>query len=63
MKIYYTIEYHTYSKRWVLWENTKFERGESCRGIFRGTKKECEEYLKNLKEKKRKYENRRKENL
>lgn len=58
MRVYYTIEYHRYSKRWVLWKNTKFEKGESCRGIYRGSKKECEEYLRKLEEYKRIYEKR-----
>ena len=60
MRIYYTIEYHSEMKRWVLWENTKYDRGESFRGIFKGSKKECEEYLRKLKEKKKREELRRK---
>ena len=63
MRIYYTIEYHRENKRWVLWENTKYERGENCRGIYRGTKKDCEEKLKEIKEKKRKDEFRRKRKI
>lgn len=50
MHVYYTIEYHPYNKYWVVWENSKFERGTHFRGIFRGTKKECKEFLEELKE-------------
>lgn len=63
MRIYYTIEYHRELKKWVLWENTKYDRGESCRGIFKGNKKECEEKLKEIKEKERKNEFRRKKTI
>lgn len=63
MRTYYTIEYNRNSKKWVLWKNIRFERGECCSGIFRGNKKECEEKLKEIKEKIKKDEYRRKNTL
>jgi hypothetical protein len=33
----------------VLWQTAESERGYCVRGIFHGTKKECEEKLKEIK--------------
>ncbi len=49
MEIKYNITYHKQSKKWVVWKNIESERGINCMGIFRGTRKECELKLKELK--------------
>lgn len=48
-KIYYTIEYHNLMKKYILWKNVDSKNGYATKGIYAGTKKECKEYLKNLK--------------
>ena len=35
-------------KKWVVMQYTESERGFGSGRIFKGTKKECEEYLKEL---------------
>lgn len=37
---------------YVLWKENKTKYGMGIRGIFQGTKKECEEKLKEIKEEK-----------
>ena len=55
-KVSYEISKHRESKEWVVWKiNTDLRPkegrgGMSTRGIFRGTKKECQEKLKEIKE-------------
>lgn len=49
MTIKYTIQKHKQLDKFVLWKETKTEHGIGFRGIFQGTKKECEEYLKKIK--------------
>lgn len=48
-KIYYTIEYHKLMGKYVLWKNVDSENGYASKGIYSGTKKECEKFLKDLK--------------
>lgn len=54
MEIYYTIEYNSKNKTWIVFKNTEGLRSFNFCGIYKGTKKECKEYLKenNLKESK-----------
>ena len=49
LTIKYTIQKHKQLDKFVLWKETKTEHGIGFRGIFQGTKKECEEYLKKIK--------------
>ena len=48
-KIYYTIEYHKLMKKYILWKNVDSKNGFASKGIYAGTKKECEEKLKEIK--------------
>ena len=41
---YYTLEKH--NDEWVVWENTFNEHSGGVRGVFKGTKNECKEYVK-----------------
>ena len=43
---------HKQLNKFVLWKETKTEHGIGFRGIFQGTKKECQEYLEKIKESK-----------
>lgn len=42
----YSIEKHEKSNKWIVWKETNIGKGISVRGIFQGTRKECEEFLK-----------------
>ena len=42
----YKIQKHKQLGKYVLWKENKY----SCRGIYQGTKQECEDKLKELKE-------------
>ena len=51
MNIIYTLEYHKPSKKWVVWKNIEGNQGYSFKGIFKGSRKECQEWIKkNLEE-------------
>ena len=41
---YYTLEKH--NDEWVVWENTFKDYSGGVRAIFRGSKKDCKEYVK-----------------
>lgn len=46
----YTIEYHKQMEKWVLWKEINTEHGFAVKGIFNGTKQQCEiEKIKQLK--------------
>lgn len=47
-KITYEINYKKKDKIWVLWKTTECSHCTDLRGIFKGTKKECEEKKKEL---------------
>lgn len=49
MKITYDITYNSYYKHWVVWKNIEKEKGCSCIAVFKGTRKECQQRLKELK--------------
>lgn len=51
MIIKYTINKHKgyYRDYYVVWKETKTEHGYGAKGIFQGTRKECQEYLEKLK--------------
>lgn len=42
----YSIEKHEKLNKWIVWKETNIGKGISVRGIFQGTRKECEEFLK-----------------
>ncbi|MBR2245690.1 MAG: hypothetical protein IKN65_00895 [Clostridia bacterium] len=48
-KIKYTIQYHNQLGKYVLWKEVESEHGFGIKGIFNGTRKECQEYLQTLK--------------
>lgn len=45
----YTLQKHKQLGKYVVWKETKTEHGIGVKGVFQGTKKECEEYLERLK--------------
>ena len=47
--IKYSIKYHKQLKEYILWKELESEKGFNVRGIYKGTKKECTEKLKELK--------------
>lgn len=47
----YSIKKHKQLDKYVVWQETKIGHGFACKGIFQGTKKECEEFLKERKDK------------
>lgn len=52
MKIIRKIEKSNFpegNKKWIVMQYTESERGYGSGRIFKGTKKECQEYLKSLK--------------
>ena len=46
----YTLEYAREKKIWYIWCNTEGERGFGLFCVFKGTRKECQEQLKVLKD-------------
>lgn len=55
MTIKYTIQKHKQltemnnEDTYVVWRNTQGEHGYGCKGVFQGSKKQCQEYLESLK--------------
>lgn len=49
MSVKYHIEKHEQLGKYVLWKETETKQGLSVRGIFQGTRKECEEKLEQIK--------------
>lgn len=47
----YSIKKHKQLDKYVVWQENQSNRSFGCKGIFQGTKKECEEFLKERKEK------------
>ena len=45
----YTLQKHKQLGKYVVWKETKTEHGIGVKGVFQGTKKECEDYLEKLK--------------
>lgn len=45
----YSITYSVERFQWELWQTTKSERAIDDRCIFEGTKKECQDRLKEIK--------------
>lgn len=45
----YTISKHKSLGKYVVWKETKTEYGYGCIGVFQGTKQQCEEKLKEVK--------------
>lgn len=45
----YSISYHKQMEKWVLWKEVNSKHGFAIKGIFQGTKKECQEKLKEIK--------------
>lgn len=50
--IKYTVEKSYNGEYWVLWKNSIGERHYGCKGIFKGTRRECYRELKRIKEEK-----------
>ena len=55
MIVEYKIQKHKQLGCYVVWCETKTEKkddrkGYGCKGVFRGTKEECQEYLNKLKQ-------------
>ena len=48
-KIKYSIEYHNQLGEYILWKEKIGERSGNVIAIYKGTKKECEEKLKEIK--------------
>lgn len=46
--IKYTIEYHKQLEKWILWKEVNSTHGFCVKGIFQGTKKECQKKLKEI---------------
>lgn len=49
MKISYKIEKHEQLGKYVIWKEVQIGNGICARGIFQGTRKQCEEKLENIK--------------
>lgn len=47
--IKYSIEYHKQLGKYIIWGEINSEHGFCVRGIFQGTKKECQEKLNEIK--------------
>ena len=50
MIIKYSISKHNQLGCYVVWQESKTERGYGNKGVFQGSRKECQEYLERLKE-------------
>ena len=50
MIIKYTIQKHKQLGKYVVWQETKTKHGYGSKGVFQGNRKECKEYLEELKE-------------
>lgn len=48
-KIKYYIQYHKGMGKYIIWSEFNSKHGYCVRGIFQGTKKECQEKLKEIK--------------
>lgn len=48
MKIKYSMNYNKNTKQWVVWQDIEKEKSISCSPKFKGTKKECQLKLKEL---------------
>ena len=48
-KVNYSIKKHKQLGKHVLWKEISSEHGFAIKGIFNGTKKECEDRLKEIK--------------
>ena len=48
-KISYEITYHKSLQKYVLWKICYSNKSAGCKGIFQGTRKECQEKLKEIK--------------
>ena len=48
MKIKYSMSYNKNSKQWVVWQDIEKEKSIGCIPKFKGSKKECQEKLKEL---------------
>ena len=46
MKITYTLEYHKPSKKWVVFKNIEGDQSCGFKGVFKGNRKECEEWIR-----------------
>jgi hypothetical protein len=51
-EVKYTIEYHNLMKKYILWKEVNSDKGFCVKGIYAGTKKECREKLKEIKDSK-----------
>lgn len=47
--INYKIEYHKLLKEYILWKEVETSKGWGVIGIYKGTKKQCKEKLKEIK--------------
>lgn len=47
--IKYSIKYHKQLKEYIVWKELESEKGFNVRGVYKGTRKECIKYLKELK--------------
>lgn len=47
--IKYSIKYHKQLKEYILWKELESEKGFNVRGIYKGTKKDCIQKLKEIK--------------
>ena len=45
----YVIEKHEQLNKYVVWKETETKRGFCIRGIFQGSRKQCEEFLDKIK--------------
>lgn len=45
----YKIQKHKQLGQYVVWRESKTEHGLGIKGVFQGSKKECEEYLEKIK--------------
>ena len=50
MIIKYSISKHKQLGCYVVWCESRTENGYGCKGVFQGSRKECQEYLERLKE-------------
>ena len=48
-KITYSIEFHEGLQEFILWKELVTERGFNVVAIYKGTKKECQQKLKEIK--------------
>lgn len=49
MIIKYTLQKHKQLGCYVVWQESKTEHGMGVKGVFQGSKKECQEYLEKIK--------------